>query len=61
LTQPLLMATLALAFGLPALGLVISVVAMKFYKLDAKKMEEIQTGIAAIKEKAKQKGDSVAG
>jgi Na+/melibiose symporter-like transporter len=61
LTQPLLIATLVLAFGLPAIGLVISVVAMKFYKLDAKKMEEIQTGIAAIKEKAKQKGDSVAG
>ncbi|MBZ5753318.1 glucuronide permease, partial [Metabacillus sp. DBTR6] len=59
LTQPLLMATLALAFGLPALGLVISVVAMKFYKLDAKKMEEIQNDIAKVKANTNTKNDDI--
>lgn len=53
LTTPLFTVTILLAFGLPALGMVGSVIAMKFYTLDDKKMEEIQTGIAIMKEKAK--------
>jgi Na+/melibiose symporter-like transporter len=52
LTPELFGATLVLAFGLPALGLVISIIAMKFYALDNKKMAEIQKGIAEIKAKA---------
>jgi Na+/melibiose symporter-like transporter len=53
LTTPLFTVTVLLAFGLPALGMVGSVIAMKFYTLDDKKMEEIQIGIAVMKEKAK--------
>ena len=53
LTTPLLVVTLLLAFGIPALGLVVSIIAMKFYDLDAKKMEEIQKSIAIVKEKNK--------
>ncbi|WP_010677487.1 MFS transporter [Bacillus timonensis] len=51
LTTPLFYTTLLLAFGLPALCLVVSLVAMKFYKLDAKRMEEIQKGISEKKRK----------
>jgi Na+/melibiose symporter-like transporter len=51
LTTPLFNMTLIVAFGLPAIGLVISLIAMKFYKLDAKEMEKIQAGIAEIKSK----------
>lgn len=51
LTTPLFNVTLILAFGLPALCLVISITAMKFYKLDALRMEEIQKGIAEVKAK----------
>lgn len=54
LTTPLFIATLILAFGLPALCLVVSLTAMKFYPLDRKKVEEIQEGIAEVKEKAEQ-------
>jgi Na+/melibiose symporter-like transporter len=53
------MATLALAFGIPALGLVISIVAMKFYKLDAKKMAEIQNDIAKVRANTKTKNDDI--
>lgn len=49
LTTPLFVTTLILAFGLPALCLLISITAMKFYKLDAKRMEDIQKGIAEMK------------
>jgi Na+/melibiose symporter-like transporter len=49
LTTPLFVTTLVLAFGLPALCLLVSIIAMKFYQLDAKKMEDIQKGIADIK------------
>ncbi|HZG74017.1 MAG TPA: MFS transporter [Chondromyces sp.] len=59
LTTPLFVVTLVLAFGLPALCLVVSLTAMKFYKLDAKKMEETQKGIADVKEKAKKDGMAV--
>lgn len=53
LTTPLLGMTLLLAFGIPALGLIVSLIAMKFYSLDNKKMEEIQEAIAIIKEENK--------
>ena len=49
LTFTLLLMTLLLKFGIPILGWVASVIAMKFYKLDDKKMEEIQESIAKIK------------
>ncbi|QGQ44884.1 MFS transporter [Metabacillus sediminilitoris] len=49
LTTPLFVTTLVLAFGLPALCLIVSIIAMKFYHLDAKRMEDIQKGIAQIK------------
>jgi Na+/melibiose symporter-like transporter len=55
LTPELFGATLVLAFGLPALGLVISIISMKFYSLDSKKMAEIQKGIAEIKSQAEGK------
>ncbi|WP_227937744.1 MFS transporter [Alkalihalobacillus deserti] len=50
LTTPLLAMTLLLAFGIPLLGLIVSLIAMKFYALDSKKMEEVQEAIAKIKE-----------
>ena len=53
LTPTLLVLTLALKFGTPILGYIASLIAMKFYVLDDKKMEEIQLAISAIKEKAK--------
>ncbi len=53
LTTPLFVTTLILAFALPALCLLVSIIAMKFYTLDAKKMENIQKGIADLKTKAK--------
>jgi Na+/melibiose symporter-like transporter len=53
LTSPLFLVTLLLAFGLPALCLVVSLTAMKFYKLDNKEMENIQKGIAEMKVKGK--------
>ncbi len=52
LTTPLLIATLVLMFGIPILGWIASLLAMKFYDLDKNKMEEIQASIAAIKAKA---------
>ena len=58
LTTPLFWATLILAFGIPALLLIVSIVAMNFYKLDKNKMEEIQAGIAEKKVK-KDKPDTV--
>ncbi|MBD1382967.1 MFS transporter [Metabacillus arenae] len=51
LTTPLFVTTLILAFGLPALCLLVSITAMKFYTLDAKRMKDIQKGIAEIKAK----------
>lgn len=52
LTTPLFVTTLVLVFGLPALCLVVSIIAMKFYNLDAKRMEAIQKGIKEMKLKA---------
>ncbi|MDQ0256707.1 Na+/melibiose symporter-like transporter [Evansella vedderi] len=54
LTPSLLIMTLVLMFGIPAVGLAISLLAMKFYNLDGKKMEEIQAAIAEVKREAKQ-------
>jgi Na+/melibiose symporter-like transporter len=53
LTSPLFVVTLILAFGLPALCLLVSITAMKFYKLDHKEMENIQSGIAEMKANGK--------
>ncbi len=53
LTTPMFGMTLLLGFGLPALMLIVSLVAMKFYSLDDKRMEEIQTELARLKEEGK--------
>ncbi|WP_067730595.1 MFS transporter [Oceanobacillus damuensis] len=53
LTPSLYGMTIFLAFGVPILGWILSLIAMKFYKLDKKKMEEIQEAIAEVKEEAK--------
>ena len=53
LTTPVFGMTLLLAFGLPALMLIVSITCMKFYKLDDKKMEEIQTELARLKAEGK--------
>ena len=50
LTYPLLIATLVLIFGIPIIGWIISLIAMKFYGLNDKKMDEIQTEIIRIRE-----------
>lgn len=54
LTTPLFIVTLVLAFGLPALCLLLSITFMKFYKLDKQKMESIQQTISEMKEKGYQ-------
>ncbi|MFC2949866.1 MFS transporter [Virgibacillus sediminis] len=54
LTTPLLVATLVLMFGIPIVGWLITLTAMHFYHLDEKKMEEVQTAIAEVKEKVKE-------
>jgi Na+/melibiose symporter-like transporter len=59
LTTPLFAITLLVAFGLPALCLVVSITAMKFYKLDNKEMEKIQSGIAEIKANGKKDNKAV--
>ncbi|MCQ6275645.1 MFS transporter [Bacillus sp. V3B] len=56
LTTGLLVMTMILFFGIPLLGWIASLIAMKFYELDDKKMQEIQTEIAEIKAK-EQKGN----
>ncbi|MEK4384549.1 MFS transporter [Solibacillus sp. FSL W7-1464] len=55
LTTSLYGMTIFLAFGIPVLGWIASLIAMKFYHLDSKKMAEIQTSIAEAKEKADEK------
>lgn len=50
LTPTLLSMTLFLMFGIPILGWVASIIAMKYYPLDNQKMEEIQQYIAEVKE-----------
>lgn len=50
LTTSLLIMTFALKFGIPILGWIASIIAMKFYTLDNEKMIEIQQAIADIKD-----------
>lgn len=57
LTTPLLLMTLVIAFGIPIAGWLISIIAMKFYKLDAENMEGIQIAIAKTKEKLKEENE----
>lgn len=52
LTQPLLYVAVFLFIGMPMIGWISSLIAMKFYPLDAKKMEEVQLEIQKIKDKA---------
>lgn len=59
LTIPLLAMTIIAAFGIPVLCWLISIIAMKFYKLDAAKMEEIQESIAQTKKEAEDKNEQV--
>ncbi|WP_058308507.1 MFS transporter [Gracilibacillus massiliensis] len=49
LTQPLLITTLILMFGVPIFGWMISLIAMKFYPLDHTKMAKIQQAISDMK------------
>lgn len=52
LTTTLLIMTLLLKFGTPILGFTASLIAMKFYSLDDKKMAEIQMTITKIREES---------
>ena len=54
-TGKLLVATLICFLGIPAIGWILNVVAMKFYPLTKEKMAEIQDEIARIKAEAKAK------
>ncbi|WP_226670680.1 MFS transporter [Metabacillus litoralis] len=54
LTTPFLFMVLLLKFGFPIIGYVISLIVMKFYLLDDKKMEEIQGTIHEIKKEKKE-------
>ncbi len=49
LTPEIFTVTLLLFFGLPIMGWIASLIAMKFYPLDGKKMEEVQIKVAEIK------------
>ncbi|WP_134700873.1 MFS transporter [Ammoniphilus sp. YIM 78166] len=51
LTSPLLVMTFVLFFGIPMFGWIASLISMKFYALDNKKMAEIQAAIAEKKNK----------
>lgn len=51
-STPIFWVTMACLLGAPAIGWILNVVAMKFYPLNKKKMEEIQGEIARIKAKA---------
>ena len=48
-TMPLFYLTMALVYGMPILGWLCNIVAMKFYSLDKERMVEIQTNIAEKK------------
>lgn len=52
LTPELFWVTIALFFGLPMFGWIASIIAMKFYPLDDKKMAEVQASVAALKANA---------
>lgn len=51
LTTSIFVVTMILYNGMPILGWVISIVAMKFYPLNGEKMKEIEDQLAAVKEK----------
>ena len=51
--MPLFYAATFLFLGLPILGWIASIIALKFYPLDAEKMEEIQAHISSIKNASK--------
>lgn len=53
LTTSIFVVTMILYNGMPILGWVISIVAMKFYPLNGAKMQEIEDQLAASKEKNK--------
>lgn len=52
LTTPLFWVTLFLFYGMPIIGWICTLIAMKFYPLDAEKMEEVQKTIATLKAEA---------
>lgn len=52
-SMPLFYAATFLFLGLPILGWIASIIALKFYPLDAEKMEEIQAHISSIKNASK--------
>ena len=56
LTPALLVMTFVMYFGIPILGWIASIIAMKFYPLDNHKMEEIQQAIADVKRKGNNNG-----
>ncbi|WP_087974174.1 MFS transporter [Oceanobacillus rekensis] len=58
LTVALLIMTLVMKFGIPILGWICTLIAMKYYDLDDKRMKEIQTAIAEIKNNAKENNDN---
>ena len=47
--MPLFYLTMALVYGMPILGWLCNIVAMKVYSLDKERMVEIQTNIAEKK------------
>jgi Na+/melibiose symporter-like transporter len=48
-TMPLFYLTMALVYGMPILGWLCNIIAMRFYSLDKERMVEIQTNIAEKK------------
>ncbi|MBR3403898.1 MAG: glucuronide permease, partial [Firmicutes bacterium] len=52
-SNALLIATLVCFIGMPMIGWILNVVAMKFYPLTKEKMAEIQDEIARIKAESK--------
>ncbi|WP_078059892.1 MFS transporter [Gracilibacillus timonensis] len=50
LTTGLFAMTLIASFGVPIIGWLISIIAMKFYQLDKDKMQEVQEAISKMKE-----------
>ena len=52
--------TVGLYIGMPMLGWIASLIAMKFYELDDEKMKEVQEKIAEIKLAAKEEYEALA-
>jgi Na+/melibiose symporter-like transporter len=53
--------TMGLYIGMPMIGWICSLIAMKFYPLDEVKMKEVQATIAKIKEEAKKEERKISG